>query len=404
MRVKTSDIDFRLLPVVFYLMLPGIFGTGCDTFSESRKDREVCSLILELSGAIPKDHKVPVRIYHKDDSEVGILKGSIERRGGFSMSFPKHSYELDLDVDFALCDLPADDDWILNANYIDKTFIRHVMSYELFSDMGSYNLASKSSFVTLYLNGTYQGLYVLMEKLDKSSLGLVGGDQAAMIFKEPHIFRENYDGVVPQKPHNFHQQTYPKIEEKNLSGFVEDIHRFILESSPADFESEIPKIFDMRNVVDWHLLLLISNNSDGILKNFYLYKKDRATPLRIAPWDYDHSFGRDGDNELNLDERPLKIERSILFRRLLEFDWYRSDLKNRWLELNEKEVLSEKGLKQRIHSTSKTVSKLVDRNFKLWPVNAGQYYDDNNFEEEIGVMLRFIELRHRRLDKYFSEL
>ncbi len=49
-------------------------------------------------------------------------------------------------------------------------------------------------------------------------------------------------------------------------------------------------------------MLLLSNNGDGVMKNFLLYKIDSNTPFRIALWDYDHSFGRDGDNELNLME------------------------------------------------------------------------------------------------------
>ena len=46
-----------------------------------------------------------------------------------------------------------------------------------------------------------------------------------------------------------------------------------------------------------HLLLYLSNGGDGITKNFYIYKMDEETPFRIALWDCDHSFGRDGDNE-----------------------------------------------------------------------------------------------------------
>ncbi len=64
-----------------------------------------------------------------------IYNGRIERRGGGSMAFPKSSYEIDLEDDIPLGQLPEDDDWILNANYIDKTFMRHTFSYDLFREM-----------------------------------------------------------------------------------------------------------------------------------------------------------------------------------------------------------------------------------------------------------------------------
>ncbi len=127
-------------------------------------------------------------------------------------------------------------------------------------------------------------------------------NSTAVIFKEPHIFRDSYDGVVPEEPENFHQQKFPKIEERDMTVYIESVRDFILESSDEEFTQQIASFFDLENVIDWHLLLLITNNSDGILKGFYLYKINEETPLRIAPWDYDHSFGRDGDNELNFVE------------------------------------------------------------------------------------------------------
>ena len=33
------------------------------------------------------------------------------------------------------------------------------------------------------------------------------------------------------------------------------------------------------------IILLFTNNADGIMKNFYLYKLDKNTPFRFAIWD-----------------------------------------------------------------------------------------------------------------------
>ena len=41
-------------------------------------------------------------------------------------------------------------------------------------------------------------------------------------------------------------------------------------------------------------------------------------PFRIALWDYDHSFGRDGDNELNMMKNAGEPKRSEIIRRLME--------------------------------------------------------------------------------------
>ncbi|MEO0735011.1 MAG: DUF2911 domain-containing protein, partial [Bacteroidota bacterium] len=56
----------------------------------------------------------------------------LKRRGGMSFVYDKHSYTLHLDRKIPLDFLPLDRDWVLNASYIDKTFVRHKVSYDLF--------------------------------------------------------------------------------------------------------------------------------------------------------------------------------------------------------------------------------------------------------------------------------
>lgn len=385
--------------VVFFLTL-----TCCKEEDGTIKANELYTININFDELIPIKNKINMNLQQIDKNETKSFVGKIKRRGGYSIYFPKHSYEIKLKENISLCGLPKDDNWILNASYIDKTFIRHVISYELFTDMSKNNIVSQCQYVEVKLNKTYQGLYILMEKLDKSSLNINTEDSMAFIFKEPHVFRTTYDGIVPQYANNFHQQTYPKIELSNKSKYIEEVRDFILTSNDDNFSSKFSKIFDVKNVIDWHLLLLISNNSDGILKNFYLYKIDNKTPIKIAPWDYDHSFGRDGDNELNIDERPLSMERSILFKRLLEFDWYRSQIKKRWQELNNSNILSKNGLKQRVISKSNLIKEHAKKNFQMWPSNGPGYYDSNNFDEEMDIILKFIDIRHKRIQEYFDNL
>lgn len=377
---------------------------GCQKKVIELKNDELVKLNILFEESIPINHKIEMKLNESSNNEHNIYEGKIERRGGFSIVFPKHSFEVDLEKDVSIADLPNDDDWILNANYIDKTFLRHVLSYEIFSSMGKDNITSEFQFVELELNDEYNGLYVLMEKLDKSSLELDDLDSSAVIFKEPHIFRETYDGIVPQNTDNFHQQTFPKIEESDKTDYIEGIRDFILNSNHSSFKELFLEIFDINNIIDWHLILLISNNNDGILKNYYLYRIDSKTPIRIAPWDYDHSFGRDGDNELNIDERPLNINKSILFDRLLQFNWYKKALKEEWNRLNEVNILSVSGLTDRIIMKSEIIERAAKKNFEVWSIDSEWYYDANNFDEEIAIMINFVNLRHKRLTKYFNEL
>lgn len=390
-------LPFLLLPMAIFCL------EACKKQPIPPPAPEFYRININVGQEVPNDFKVDMTLQEIHGISVIEHIGRIERRGGFSISFPKFSYEIDLDEDVSLCRLPPDDDWILNANYIDKTFLRHSLAYDLFCDMRSINRAPACKFVELEMNSCYNGLYQLVEKLDKSTLEINDEDSNAVIFKEPPLFRVNLDEYFPQYPDNFYQQTFPDKEDLDMTPFIEGVRAFILYTSDGVFNEQVSQVFDIGNIIDWHLLLLLSNNGDGILKNFYLYKIDSSTPLRVAPWDYDHSFGRDGDNELNL-IRPIEPEKSILLRRLLEMDWYKSALKKRWGELNAGGLFTPKGLKERICIYRITLDRLVGKNFAKWPVNGPWYYDNNNYEAEIDVIFQFIDMRHGQLIDYFENL
>lgn len=391
---KTMKITFFLTIILSFLTF------GCQK-SSTPSSFYPTHFNIKVPKQIPNDHKIDMFWQEISKDSTLSYQGRIERRGGMSIGYPKHSYEIDLYQDMPLAGLPKDDDWILNANFIDKTFMRHALAYDLFRAMNRNNVAAFYQYVELSLNGKYNGLYVLMEKLDKSTLGINKKDTSAVIFKEPPIFRIK-KGFKPQKKGNYHQQTFPKIKHRDKSAFIEDVQDFIINSSDEVFKKQFPTIFDIENIVDWNLLLLLTNNSDGILKNFYLYKKDAKTPLRVAPWDYDHSFGRDGDNELNM-IKPLDLNRSNLFQRLLKMNWYQTRLKARWRELNALDILSTNGLKARIARQKNRIDTLVTKNFQRWPVGGKPYYDDNNFEAEIQVMCDFLAMRAEQLEMFFED-
>lgn len=141
------------------------------------------------------------------------------------------------------------------------------------------------------------------------------------------------------------------------------------------------------------------------MKNFYLYKVDSKTPFRFAIWDYDHCFGRDGDNELNMMERELDCNRSVLLRRLMEIveTNYCERLKMRYLELRKRNIISTEHFSLMINRNDRIISKEVSKNSARWPVDDKWYYDDNDYSQELGVMLSYIKMRIARLDETFSK-
>ncbi len=101
-----------------------------------------------------------------------VGKIGIEFRGSTSQSFPKTPYGIETrdaigtGIDAALLGLPPKDDWILFAPYNDKSLMRDALAYHLGRSIGRY--ASRAKYFELVINGQYEGIYILLEKIKRA--------------------------------------------------------------------------------------------------------------------------------------------------------------------------------------------------------------------------------------------
>jgi len=387
-----------ILSIVILLL----FGCGTDRANEI--DTEVLpkeNTIRIEAESIGWDTKVPCKIiYHGKQ-----YKAKLKFRGGMSSRYPKHSMTVEFKKNVSIAGMPSNDDWIFNASYIDKTFQRHKLSYDIFRLMNEENKAPRSSYLPVYLNDKYMGLYVIMEKVNGSWLGFdKKNPEGARLFKDPFIFvKERLPNV--QEPDNYYQQKFPKQKNEDCNHELDDVKRFLFESSDEEFIQANENWFVRKNVIDWHLLLLLTNNDDGVVKNFYLYREPNGRPFQFIPWDYDHSFGRDGNYDLNLAERLVRWEKAILLKRLMEIpgSQYPHQLKQRYNELR-KSIFTEETLFELIAANSKEIRPYLDANEAKWALDAKWYSDANNYDQEIELIKKYISLRLEQLDTFFSTL
>ena len=360
-------------------------------------------LDLKMIGKISYKKKEKCTVKYDNGIDSSIHKGKIKLRGGFSRKYPKHSFSLELKNKISIAGLPADDDWILNGTYIDKTLMRHKLNYDLFRQMHLNNVAAKSAYVDFSIDGEPRGIYVLMQEINGNNVGLNKTDSMAMLFKDPPLFYGRKLDYV-QDSLNYYQQKYPKKKKKDHTVYIEAFIDFMFNSSNEQFTNEISDWVDLDNIMDWNLLLMLSNNGDGVMKNFYLYKVNSNTPFRVAVWDYDHSFGREGDNEPNMMVRAVDCQRAILMDRLMTISEtnYAINLKKRWKELRENGVFTTENIFAMIDSNHNIIKHNLSRNFEIWPNDSKWYFDDNTYEQEITLMKDFIKMRLTQLDTEFK--
>src|SRR5690606_23167865 len=171
---------------------------------------------------------------------------------------------LELDSSASFCDLPAHDVWVLNAGYIDKSFIRHRLSFDLFRAMGTHNLAPNGCYSEVFIDDQYHGLYYVMQRIDEERAGISSRQPGGVIFKEPPVFIQEESGVeYPEHPFG---QKYPDFEEKDETPLAEEMRNFLFHATDSIIYEEVGEWFHLENVADWMLLLLFTNNTAGLMR------------------------------------------------------------------------------------------------------------------------------------------
>lgn len=357
-------------------------------------------IYLTTNDIIPWEGKVPCIVSIVTSNDSTVWNGKVKFRGGISAKYYKHSYALKLKEAHSLCGLPENRSWILNASYIDKTFMRHKICYDLFRQMGAHNIAPECAYALVRENGQPQGLYVVMQRLNEHTLHLNEDDPTAVIFKEPKIFYS--DSKMPDRAdydENYQGQTYPEFEMEDRSRLMDSLREFILHTPDDIFYATVGQKFDMQNLIDWHLLLIYFNGGDNVLKNFYLYRADSKTPYRIAIWDCDHSFGRDCDNEKNMLKQLLEDDRNILLNRMMKSPDYCKTMSERYKQLRKSGIFSYENMEKMIKENDAWVRLGLDENMRLWPFDSDNYYDAAGYDEECALILEFVKMNLSRLDK-----
>ena len=377
----------------------------------------ICILLTLLSCSSEKNNLTEFHIFADDISwdkkgncsikiieklHIDSAEAKVKFRGGMSSRYEKHSYAISLWKKKPIDGLPEAKKWVLNASYIDKSFMRHKVSFDLWRQMNSENKSPFCSYVNVSENDVYQGLYILMQRMDKHSLHVNVNDPQAFIFKEPPLLFPQKD--TPNRDSMYlATQKFPKFKQGDASTQLKELEALIFDGSDEAFKHSIFKLLDRDNVIDWQLLLMLTNNGDGQLKNYYIYKQSAETPIKIALWDYDHSFGRDGDNEPNMLARNLEEKRTRLFKRLIELnpDNFNEKMRARWIELR-KSIFTNENIALLMDENDKIIGPHVAKNAERWSIKSKWYFDDNDYNAELVLIKEYVSKRLKQLDKRFN--
>jgi hypothetical protein len=351
---------------------------------------------------VPDDPKINARmeIFAVPDSSISgeierVYDGpiGIELRGTSSLGWPKKQYGVKTrgsdgkGSSVSLLGLPEEEDWILNAPYTDRSALRDALSYTLARDMGWY--ASRVRFFELTLNGLYQGVYILMEKIKRDSqrvdiakLSAQDNDGDAVtggyILKFDYIDpdEEGFYGAADSPGSFLYIHVYPETgnitsaQRGYIQNFIRSFEAVMHSPQASDALNGYSAYIDVASFVDYLLLTELTNNIDGYIRSCYMHKDrdGRGGKLRMGPvWDFNYSMGAAHERGGRFSDgwRIHRNQVPFWWHVLLRDTAFAARLGARWTELRST-LLDEHRLASWIDSVTQVIRPALIRDHALW--------------------------------------
>lgn len=293
------------LPAAFVYTVSG----DMDEVDESRENREEgLFCLVNADGAL------------ECADGLTYIKG----RGNTTWGQDKKPYSIKLRNDHDLLGMGESRRWELLANAYDGSNMRNQLVFEMAQEAGM-DYTPQAAWTDLYLNGEYQGIYQISEKVEAGSGRVDIADQEAgqgdltggYLFLMEDASR--YETAV-SKFTTRGQQTMviksPEIADEArieyLSGLVQQFENAIVSPDGTDPETgkDFTELIDLDSFAKKYLVEEIAKNSDAVTNSQYFYKQpDAVSPLLYAGpvWDYDNALGH--TNEEAMDPVGLMLDK-----------------------------------------------------------------------------------------------
>ncbi len=392
-----------------------------------------------IFNGIGEENHIHDTIYHFD-GKIGI-----EYRGSSSQSFPKKPYGFETqtvdgeELEFKLLDMPKEADWTFNATYNDKTLMRDGLTYILAGSFMEY--APRVRYSELLINGEYQGIYLLIEKIkrgknrvnipkiqntDNEGDALTGG-YIIKIDKETGSnsgegWNSKYRPYSGSWQKTFFQYEYPKAknitesQKSYISNYVSNVEDVIRSENYADTISGYRKYIDTKSLMDYIIVNELTKNPDAYRLSTFFYKERDSDggKIKFGPvWDYNLGLGNvnyctNGNPEglvITDFNQVCPSDGWVIhfwWERFLEDKTFYDELKNRWKSLRQNQ-LSNEAVFNTVDSLATLVSEAQVRNFERWSVLGEyvwpNYYIGDSYSDEVTFLKDWLEKRLAWLDE-----
>ncbi len=331
--------------------------------------------------------------------ELIDMAAGIRIRGNSTKMNEKRPYRIKFEEKQQVLGLSegAHKSWVLLAEFNDPTLLRNLITYRFANELSGISYATDCALVEVYLNGEYEGIYLLAEQTqvdeDRIALdetGVTDGsvvDTGYLLELEADLSRRNEEGKEGEawftvtgyadEKDNSMQMLIERTFDESAAYYVVKsdarsaeqmayIRDYMIKVYDAVYQEKtkaaVEELVDLASAVDMYLVQLIANDYDNNYSSMYLYKDAGGKLMFGAPWDYDLAYGNFNGHAAAEDT----VYVYHLLRRLGEYDWFREMAADRFTELSEGEDSLIAQMRETISALTEEYAEEFEREYTRW--------------------------------------
>ena len=352
----------------------------------------------------------------------GLYHGTLEirGRGNTTWNMPKKPYRLRLTSSAQVLDMPTERDWVLLANFADKTMLRTDVGFELSRRIG-FAWTPRMRHADFYLNNEFLGSYQIGERVeigpDRVAITkMTTSDTTAPAIEGGYLIQKEYpdrletgdvafttslsDAFLMDDPSGSAVQPAQLVY---ISNWMQSLENAILRQ---DFSpTGVPQWIDVDTVVQYYLVQELLKNKDAAMGSDVNFYKDRGAIMKMGPlWDFDISAG-------NIDFYPSAMypqgwylrNTTAWFDLLMQTPEFKERVRKRWKPF--KSSISD--LSKYIDAQAKMLERSQQANFQRWPILDTYVWPNQvvtgSYKGEVSWLKDWLKKRVEWMDKNINK-